>query len=303
MDFTFRGEEPIGNECRNVFLAETESALGHLTGFGPTGFGDDPDRVIHETRRHNKRLRGLLLFARPVLDSGDLSRAARLVRDAARRFSPARDAFVREEVCGMLLTRFGRKRVGPSHSTVMKELRSRHDKILEDPNFRSEITAAAGDFAEAARLVEAWDWTRVTFDVVFSGMVSNYRLGLRHFETARATRDPHQCHEWRKHTKYLSFHYQLLGFLDPGEFGARAMLAEELASWLGEHHDLAVFEETLADHRSLGISAKSALTLIRLCEQRRIDLEKDAFDRGSVVYLDRPEAMHERLAESVAALA
>ncbi len=298
MEFAFKGIEPIGSECRSVFLAEAEGALGHLS-----AFEDDPDRVIHETRRHNKRMRGLLLLARPVLDSGELSKANRLVRDAARRFSPARDAYVRQETCETLLARFGRKRVGPSFSVVMEELQRRHDRILGDRDFPAEAEAAARDFAEAARLVEAWDWSQVTYEVAFSGIVSNYRLGLRHFETSRATRDPHECHEWRKRAKYLSFHYQLLAFLDPGEFANRGTLAEELASWLGEHHDLAVLEETLANHEDLGISAKSALTLVRLCEQRRGELEKDAFERGAVVYFDRPEALHEWFAGRIAALA
>lgn len=298
MEFAFKGIEPIGSECRSVFLAEAEGAFGHLT-----GFDDDPDRVIHETRRHNKWMRGLLLLARPVLDSGDLSKANRLVRDAARRFSPARDALVRQDTCAGLLDRFGRKRVGPSHAVVMEELQRRHTQIFRDGSLAGEVKGAIGDFAEAARLVEAWDWSQVTYEVAFSGIVSNYRLGLRHFENSRASRDPHECHEWRKRAKYLSFHYQLLAFLDPGEFAQRASLAEELASWLGEHHDLAVLEETLSDHEDLGISAKSALTLIRLCEQRRVEIEKDAFERGAVVYLDRPEALHEWFAGRVAALA
>ena len=44
-------------------------------------------------------------------------------------------------------------------------------------------------------------------------------------------------------------------------------------------------------------------TLIRLCEERRRELEQDAFERGAVVYLDRPESLHERFAASAAALA
>jgi hypothetical protein len=298
MEFVFSGTEPIGSECRRVFLSEAEGALGHLS-----GFDDDPDRIIHETRRHNKRMRGLLLLARPVLDSQDLSKANRLVRDAARRFSAARDALVRQETCETILARFGRKRVGPSFTVVMEELGRRHDRILGNRDFPAEARAAARDFADAARLVEAWDWSRVTHEIAFSGIVSNYRLGLRLYEASRSTRDPHECHEWRKRAKYLSFHYQLLSFLDPGEFASRASLAEDLASWLGEHHDLAVLEETLANHEDLGISAKSALTLLRLCEQRRDELEKDAFERGAVVYLDPPEALHEWFAARVAALA
>ena len=266
-------------------------------------FGGGADGVIHEVRKHNKRMRGLILLTRPVLDSGDISQANRLVRDAARRFSDARDALVRQETCEKLLVRFGKKRVGPSFGTVREELRARHESILKKEDFTGEAQGASRDFAEAARLVEAWDWDQVTLEIVFSAVVSNYRLGLRNYEIARGSRDPHECHEWRKRAKYLAFHYQLLGFLDPVEFASRAALAEELASWLGEHHDLAVLEDTLADHEGLGISRASAQTLVRLAEERRFELENAAFERGAVVYFDRPEALHERFAECVAAMA
>lgn len=298
MDFAFSGEAPIGSECRRVLLGEFGGAQERLA-----AFEENPDLTIHETRKHNKRIRGIFLLTRPILDSGDISRANRLVRDAARRFSDARDALVLQETCDKLLARYGRKRVGPTLATVREILQKRHDRILRDEDLPAAAGAASRDFTEATRLVEAWNWDQVTHEVVFTGVVSNYRLGLRHYESSRASRDPHECHEWRKRAKYLSFHYQLLNFLDPITLGSRATLAEELASWLGEHHDVAVLEETLADYGDLGISAKSALTLVRLCEERRLELERDAFERGAVVYLDRPEALHERFAACAAALA
>ena len=298
MEFAFTGEAPIGSECRRVLLDEFAGAQARLA-----VFDENPDLTVHETRKHNKRIRGIFLLTRPILESGEISRANRLVRDAARRFSDARDALVKQETCDKLLDRYGRKRVGSLLAEVREVLQQRHDAILQDEAFPEEAKGASLDFAEAGLLVEAWNWDQVTLEVVFTAVVSNYRVGLRHYESSRASRDPHECHEWRKRAKYLSFHYQLLNFLDPANLGPRAALAEELASWLGEHHDIAVLEETLADHEGLGISAKSVQTLIRLCEERRRELERDAFERGAVVYLDRPEALHERFAASAAALA
>ncbi len=298
MDFAFTGEAPIGSECRRVFLAEAEGAAACLE-----AFADDPDLAIHEIRRHNKRMRGVLLLTRPVLDAGEISRANRLVRDAARRFSHARDALVRLETCDKLSEHFGKKRVGSAFEEARRHLQKRHREDLDDEELAEEVDGAARDFGEAAGIVEAWNWDRVSLDIAFSAVVSNYRVGLRHYESARASRDPHECHEWRKRAKYLSFHYQLFGFLGREAFAPRALLAEELASWLGEHHDLAVLEETFAEPEKLGISRKSASGLIRLCEERRAELEKDAFERGAVVYFDRPEALHERFSDSAAALA
>ncbi len=295
MEFAFSEDAPIGNECRRLLMSEAAGAQARLT-----AFAGDPDLTIHEVRRHNKRMRGILLLTRPVLDSGDPSRASRLIRDAARRFSPARDALVRQETFDRLFELSGKARLSPSALAVRQQLGERHEAILQDEGLPIEVEGASRDFAEAARLIENWDWDQVGPEIAFSAVVSNYRLGLRHYENSRASRDPHECHEWRKRAKYLAFHYQLLTFLDPEEFATRAALAEELASWLGEHHDLAVLEDALADHGSFGLSRKSAQNLVTLCEQRRAELEKDAFARGALVYLDPPEALHERFASGLA---
>lgn len=294
MSFAFSAGAPVGEECRRVLLAEAEGARSGLA-----RFEEDPDGTVHEARKHNKRMRSVLLMARPVLDSGDIAKANRIVRDAARRFSPARDALVRQETLAKLVGRFGSGRLGRAGGKVRKRLRERHDRILRDVAFPERTEAASRDFAEAARIVENWDWSQVGMEEVLAAVVSNYRHAVAHFERSRESRDPDECHEWRKRAKYLSFHYRLLAFLDPAALGPRAELAEELASWLGEHHDLAVLEETLLDHEGLGLSSGAALALVRLCEERRAELEEAAFERGAIVHAERPEDLSERLGEGV----
>ncbi len=295
MDFAFSGDAPIGSECRRVLLEEAGEAMARLA-----AFGEAPDLAIHEVRKHNKRLRGTLLLARPVLDTSDLSQANRLVRNAARRFATARDALVLRESCAKLLERYEGPRSGTDFDRLDGLLAERHTRSLREGDLAAEAVAASRDFGEAARLIEAWNWSQVTLEIAFSAAVSNYRLGLRHYEQAKISRDPHECHEWRKRVKYLSFHCHLLAFLDPGEMADRATAAEELASLLGEHHDFAVLEETFSGKEDLGISPESRQILVRLSEERRAELETEAFERGGLVHGDRPDALHERFASRFA---
>lgn len=294
MDTAFSEDAPVGSECRRVFLKEAAGAKACLDAFAKA-----PDLAIHEIRRHNKRMRGVLLLARPVLGTDALSQANRLVRDAARRFSAARDAYVLRESCANLLVRHDGP-TAPDLGRLDGLLAERHARILGEGGLRDQVAEAARDFAEAARLVDEWDWRQVTLEIAFSAAVSNYRVALRHHDEARESRDPHEFHEWRKRVKYLSFHCRWLVFLDPAELPARAAAAEELASLLGEHHDLAVLEETFSGGGDIGISEDAAQLLIRLSEERRAELEEKALERAGSVHRDRPDELHERFANRAA---
>lgn len=298
MDFAFSGDAAIGSECRRILLGEAEGAVARLA-----NFDDGPDLAIHETRKHNKRMRGIFLLARPVLSSDDISQANRLVRDAAKRFSNARDAFVLQTTCDKLAARLDQDSDKTVLAKVQSRLATRHQRLLKEPALLDDVTVATRDFHDAAHLIERWDWDQVTLDIVFSAVVSNYRLGLEDYEKARFSRDPDECHEWRKRAKFLSCHLTLLNFLDPATMTEWAVGAEELGSWLGEHHDLAVLEQTLGKGGNLRIKQEDTRFLVKLAEERRRELESAAFERGRIVYRDTPEDLHRKFAELVSAVA
>jgi len=298
MDFAFSGDAAIGSECRRILLGEAEGAVARLASFDA-----NPDLAIHETRKHNKRMRGIFLFARPVLSSDDISQANRLVRDAAKRFSNARDAIVLQETCAKLADRFEMEPENPVLAKVQSRLATRHQRLLKEPALAEDVIVATKDFRDAAHLIERWDWDQVTLEVVFSAVVSNYRLGLEDYEKARFSRDPDECHEWRKRAKFLSYHLYLLNFLDPAAMSEWALGAEELGSWLGEHHDLAVLEQTLGKGGNLRIKQEDTRFLVKLAEERRRELESAAFERGRIVYRDTPEDLHRKFADLVSAVA
>ena len=52
-------------------------------------------------------------------------------------------------------------------------------------------------------------------------------------EKARVSRDPEECHDWRKRAKYLSYHLTLLSPLDPASIGEWAVATGELAGQPG----------------------------------------------------------------------
>lgn len=293
MDFAFSDGRAVGSECRRILMEELEGAFFQLA-----HFDEDPDVAIHETRKHNKRLRSVLLLARPVLDSGDLSPANRLIRDAARLFSAERDALVFQDACDQL-ARLYPTEIDSSFETVRRVLATRHADLLQNGDLPGKIARAVEDFREAGEIIERWNWSQVNYGEVFSAVVSNYRLGFQDFERTRTSRDPEECHDWRKRAKYLSYHLTLLTPLDPIEIGEWARVTTELASGLGEHHDLALFEIAMGDGSDFGISEKAARTIAKLSAKRRMDLEDLAFAEAKIIYRDTAEELHRKFAALV----
>ena len=264
MDFAFSDGVPLGGECRRVAGEEVEAAISRLT-----HFHEDPDIAIHEVRKHNKRIRSVLLLSGSALDPDDLARTNRLVRDAARLFSGARDAFVLQDTCDKLAARFPEDAgdMLPLLREVRDTFAERHAACLHDRELPGKIARACDDFREAGESIARWDWEQVTREEIFGAILSHYQRGVSDFETARRSRDPEDCHDWRKRTKALSYHLTLLAPLDAeGKEGnesieQRSLDAGELASSLGEHHDLAVFEEAVGEGVEQGIFPGAARLL------------------------------------------
>jgi CHAD domain-containing protein len=296
MGFVFTCGEPIGEECRRVLREEIAGAVEQLA-----HFHENPDLAIHETRKHNKRLRATLQLTRPVLDSGEVGAANRLIRDAARIFSVARDALVLQQTLGMLVERFVTESIPSSMAKLERALQLRHDEILNAVDFGDRVDGASQDFVEAGLLLEQWDWSQMSYGIIFSAVMANYRAGISEMETARETRDSEDFHDWRKRAKSLSYQLTLLASLQPDWLEEYALATGELGSFLGEHHDLALFEEAIGDGTGFHLNAKETAEIIDLAQTRRSELETLAFERGREIYHATPDEMHCRLSELVAA--
>ncbi|NLT72305.1 MAG: CHAD domain-containing protein, partial [Verrucomicrobiaceae bacterium] len=286
MDFAFSDGVALGGECRRVAGEEVAAAISRLA-----DFHEDPDLAIHEVRKHNKRIRSVLLLSGSALDPDDLARTNRLVRDAARLFSGARDAFVLQDTCDKLAARFPEDAGDVLHllQKVRDTFAERHAACLHDRELPGKIARACEHFREAGENIARWDWEQVTREEIFRAILSHYQRGFSDFETARRSRDPEDCHDWRKRTKALSYHLTLLAPLDvEGREGVekQALAAGELASSLGEHHDLAVFEEAVGEGVDRGVFPEAARLLPALAAKRRDELEEGIFASGRVLYRD-----------------
>jgi CHAD domain-containing protein len=281
MAFVFSAGSAIGEECCRVLLEESHGAVEKLR-----SFSSDPDLVIHEVRKHNKRIRSLLLLVEPAIGKDMVAPVNALIRDAAKLFSEARDAVVMKDTSAAL-----RERHSGTSEAVDRHLEKKHRKWHNAPNLPSVLSAAINDFEQAAALCKEWPWTTVTEQTLLDGIEANYRRGLEDFAKARESRCPEQCHDWRKRAKYLSYHLTLLEGVSRTELEPATPLAEALASLLGEHHDLEVFREFLESDPMQG----EETALLEEAQRRQKEIEEEAFQLGESVYSLAPEEFREGL--------
>src|SRR5215467_3047626 len=100
-----RGADPV-RQANRVLRRLIRKARRKLAGNAVS------DTDIHAARKHIKRARAVLRLLRETLPAGAYRRQNKLLRDAARPLSVARDAKVLVEACAGLLQRSARAR-GP----------------------------------------------------------------------------------------------------------------------------------------------------------------------------------------------
>jgi CHAD domain-containing protein len=135
------------------------------------------------------------------------------------------------------------------------------------------------------------DWPLETdgFEAFEEGLERIYRQGRRDFRAARKSPSAERMHEWRKRTKDLWYHLQLLEDSWKPVISALADEAHELSDRLGDEHDLTVLREWAHRHASALNGAEPVLRGFDvILENRQRELQQEAFEYGARIYADKP---------------
>jgi CHAD domain-containing protein len=97
-------------------------------------------------------------------------------------------------------------------------------------------------------------------------------------------------HDWRKRVKYHRYHLELLAGLWPRQIGSRRKEVRALGGALGDEHDLAVLQATLAAADG-GFGERSARAMIALAERRQAELRAAMRPLGERLFAEPPRAL------------
>lgn len=283
LGFTQQGR--IGAQVRSIAREQIDKALQECS--DP---GIELGTLVHKLRRHCKKLRGLLRLAAPRLKRWQQEDQA--FRDAARSLAGTRDAAVLVDTFTHLVA-LDRKRgdaarieVG-QRARVTAWLQARADRPLAGAARADMLETYVALFEMAGARTSDWSLTGHGFEQIGDGLEKTYRRMRDGLERAEIERSAEALHDWRKDTKYHWHHIGLLLAVAPDLLAPRRASLDRLGEMLGDHHNLAVLAETLADH-DFGSGIAGAIA-----DQQAV-LADTAFALGRQLVAEKPAKLRDR---------
>jgi CHAD domain-containing protein len=279
--YRFKQGETVPDGVRRIAQERVNDALEQLRG-NPDS---TPPEAIHEARKDMKKLRALLRLVRDELGGSAYRRENANARAVGRLLSDVRDADVMAETLDSL------------EVEASAGLRA----ALKKDGEQQDRTVAA---QQAIELLEgAWDrlggWPleHDGFEAIEGGLRRTYGRGRKAFRRAREKPNDENLHEFRKRSKDLWYHHQLVQDAWPEALSPLADQAHELSDRLGDDHDLAVLAVWAKGHAAEAGGLYSLQELNDAIGRRREQLQAEAFELGERLYAERAKAFSRRLGD------
>ena len=296
MTFRLDPALPASEALRTVALDELD--LAHISLATPP----DRHKGVHSARKCFKRLRSLLLLARPGMPEpvyADLNaRVARIGKELAA----ARDAHALLDAVNTL-ERNTDSGLGEGPMEALRGWLRERRKAAER---NLEQSSAAQSLQSLLELRPRFTGLAVypnDFTPLAKGLERSYRGARQQFKTARASKDSDAFHDWRKGVQQHWRQMQLLAPCWPSGLGARAEAAKTLSQVLGDDHDIAMLMHLVTAPTMTFGSPGDVSGFLKRCKLRIGALRKDAKDRGERLFIEKPKPFASRVQADWTALA
>jgi CHAD domain-containing protein len=280
--------QPIPDAVRQAAEKQLRKAVEAVTGQA----GLTPDEAAHDARKRCKKLRGLIRLVRQELGDEIYRRENGALRDAARRLSEVRDAWVLVEALDDLVTPADDALASESVSALRATLAREHRR-LQSERADGGVEADAAALEAVLARVPRWPLDDRGWASLDEGLHDTVRRGRHRMEAALTTGRAEDLHEWRKQVKYLRYQLGLVRAAWPEVLKAMEDTADELGDLLGSDHDLAVLRGRILTEPDTATAVRDAL-LDRI-DGRRKKLQEQAVPLGRRLYLEKPARLTRRL--------
>ncbi|MGF1514835.1 MAG: CHAD domain-containing protein [Elainellaceae cyanobacterium] len=256
------------------------------------------DEVVHQARKHFKKLRALVRLIRGEIGNKTYRRENGCFQDASHQLETLRDSQVRLETLDALLSHYSDSIGAEADGFAFEGVR---DVLLDDytsvhHQSSSDITVKVlPALKKANRRVNDWQIDD-SWNALGNGLYSIYARGRRALEAVAENPSPKNLHDWRKRVKDLWYHLRLLAPLWPDLFRAWRSEANGLAELLGDDHDLVMLRDYLMEDPTRFEDEEDQLgVLLSLIRRRQLELQTEAISLGQRLYAESPKAFAKRV--------
>jgi CYTH domain-containing protein/CHAD domain-containing protein len=282
-------DEDAATGMRRVILGRLDKASERLR--EADGEGDALAEAIHGARKDLKKARAALRLIREELGEKTFKRENRALRDAARLLSASRDAEVKLATLDALVE--GPGDAPPAATALWRDaLTADRDRIVGGEDGDQVGTAIAAIDEVAARAPQ-WRICHDGWKLLAPGLDTAYTEGREAFAALGDSPSFEAVHDLRKRGKDLWYQVRLLRDAWEPVLDATAEEIHDFTDRLGDHHDLAVLAEDLAERPQ--VTAAQRETLKALIEARQAELLDEARAAGERIYAEKPKAFGRRL--------
>ncbi len=267
-----RSGRPPAFDARVALRDEVGQALKLL------GLATPTDESIHAYRQALKRGRAALRLLRDAVSDPAYARENRCLRDAARPLAHVRDAAVMLTRVDELLESDKMRPYRPALLRARTGLRVAHARLMARARAKRATAEMGRLLEESTERTARWRMPRNPRPLYATALRRIYRKGRKELEAALAQQSPGALHEWRKQVKYLSAALALVAPASSRASKARAV-ADRIAHWLGEHHDLTLLTGRLARDRATGALAAQLQQKRRKLQKRALKLARRLDER------------------------
>lgn len=288
MAFRFCRKMSVQDNLRRIAGEQIDKAIDEIC-----DASRDRHDVVHQVRKRCKKLRALIRLVRPSFD--DYQRENRFFRDAARELSYVRDAQSIIECLDALPRNNSAAIDDDALAAIRSDLEERRRRVAEDTvGLNEELDAFLDGMREARERVRDWTIRDSGYSAIRGGLKRTCKRGRKALRAARGSADTELLHEWRKRTKYHWYHMRLLRRIWPEMLAVHRRTADQLSDLLGDDHDLAVLRSTVQQEADRMDSLTRLQALLDLIDQRRAELQANAFPLGERLFAEPPKQLASR---------
>ncbi len=292
MSYRLQSKESISKSIKQIIDEQINSAIHQLA----VEIQSNPEEAIHEARKCFKKIRAVLRMVRDGLGKESYKQENACFREAGRSLSGVRDAQVMLNTLA-LLREHSTASISSDFWQELEHLLATYahlagQKVLETENIVASVVAT---LKLARERVGNWPDNALKGSVLQSGLKRVYRRGYEGFNQAMAQPTSENLHEWRKRVKYLWYHLRILKPIWPNPMGVFSKEVHQLADYLGEDHDLAVFRQLLTGQPKPITDHPSLAALLDCLQVQRAQLQLSAESLGHRVYAESPKPFIQRL--------